>query len=133
MLHRIYTFGYGNRVNYDQLCFYFKKHSISTLVDIRKSPKAWTRKWWKDKVSELCALNDVQYLSMPELGNTSGNAKWIPPDPEEAQKKLDFLLEIKTENVLLLCAELDYKRCHRTEVAELLHKLLEDSSVIHLL
>lgn len=88
MLTQIYTFGYGNRTSYDQLSSYFQEHSIGALIDIRKSPKAWTRKWWKDKLEEFCQSCNVQYLSAPELGNISGKANWIPPDKEKLTIKL---------------------------------------------
>jgi len=120
----ILTFGYGNRTSYDSLVEYLHKHDINCIVDVRLSPKAWTRKWWADQVKLFCQSQEVEYISEPRLGNTSGNRNWIPPDAKDAERALQRISEmLKDKNVLLLCAELDPSRCHRKEVAESLNKM----------
>lgn len=42
--HTILTFGYGNRKNYDDLLDYIDKFDISCVIDVRLSPRAWSRK-----------------------------------------------------------------------------------------
>lgn len=100
------------------------KYSVNVLVDVRLKPKAWNRKWWGDKVKEFCEINDVKYISEPALGNISGNAKWIPPNKNEARNSLERMAaEIQNQTILLMCAELDHARCHRTEVANMLQSM----------
>ncbi|MEO1427606.1 MAG: DUF488 domain-containing protein [Cyanobacteria bacterium J06632_19] len=128
----ILTFGYGNRKDYQELIEYFEQYRVSFLVDVRISPRAWSRKWYGDSVEKLCVSKGIKYISKSALGNTSGNAKWLPPDKEEAKKSLDEVAEFACSGtVLLMCAEKDWNRCHRTEVANELEKLV-NSPVQHL-
>ena len=128
----ILTFGYGNRKNYQQLIDYFEQYQVSFLIDVRIRPRAWSRKWYGDSVEKLCISKGIKYISKSALGNTSGNAKWLPPDKEEAKKSLDEVAElVSSGTVLLMCAEKDWNRCHRTEVANKLEQLV-NSPVQHL-
>lgn len=128
----ILTFGYGNRKNYDELLTYLQKFNVKCFVDVLISPRAWRRKWYADKINEFFCSNNIEYLSKPPLGNTSGKENWIPPDQDNAEIALREVAEIaQTGTVLLLCAEMDHHRCHRTDVANCLSKLV-NTSVIHL-
>lgn len=120
----ILTFGYGNRKDYDLFLKYIDEFKIAYVVDVRLSPKAWTRKWYGDAIEKICQSVNIQYLAKPTLGNTSGRSNWIPPEPSAAAETLTELAKIlDSGNVLLLCAELDYLRCHRVGVAKELEKL----------
>jgi uncharacterized protein (DUF488 family) len=129
----ILTFGYGNRKDYDVFLKYIDEFKIAYVIDVRLSPKAWTRKWYGDAIEKICQSVNIQYLAKPTLGNTSGRSNWIPPEPTAAAETLSELAKILASNgnVLLLCAELDYSRCHRVEVAEELEKLT-NAAVKHL-
>lgn len=126
--HFIFTFGYGNRKTYESLLEYIERYNISYLVDIRLSPRAWSRKWYGESIEKLCASQNIKYLSRVSLGNISGKSYWIPPQQDKADETLSEIAEIlQAENVLLLCAEMDCSRCHRVDVA---YKLQELSSAI---
>ncbi|WP_013321541.1 DUF488 family protein [Gloeothece verrucosa] len=57
--------------------------------------------------------------------NDSGTNIWISPDPEKANQVLkNIAKKAKGKTVLLLCAEMDCKRCHRVEVANQLQNLI---------
>ena len=128
----IFTFGYGNRKDYDVFLKYVDEFKIDCIVDIRLSPKAWTRKWYGDAIEKLCNSNHIEYLAKASLGNTSGRSNWIPPEQAAADQTLAELVDIlDTKNVLLLCAELDSSRCHRVDVANKLQELT-NTSVVHL-
>jgi uncharacterized protein (DUF488 family) len=128
----ILTFGYGNRKDYDVFLKYIDEFKIAYVVDVRLSPKAWTRKWYGDAIEKICQSVNIQYLAKPTLGNTSGRSNWIPPEPTAAAETLSELAKIlDSGNVLLLCAELDYLRCHRVGVAKELEKLT-NAAVKHL-
>lgn len=128
----IFTFGYGNRRDYDVLISYINRFNITHIIDVRLKPRAWSRKWYADSIANLCSCQNIHYISRPSLGNISGCSNWIPPEPQDAQENLFELSEIlETGNILLLCAELDCNRCHRTEVATKLQDLT-DASVTHL-
>ncbi|MEL6458407.1 MAG: DUF488 domain-containing protein [Cyanobacteria bacterium J06636_27] len=128
----ILTFGYGNRKDYQQLIEYFEQYKVLFLIDVRIRPRAWSRKWYGDAVEKLCISKGIKYISKSALGNTSGNEKWLPPSKIEAEKSLEEVAKCACHGtVLLMCAEKDWNRCHRTEVANELKKLV-DSSIQHL-
>ena len=121
----ILTFGYGNRKDYQEFIEYLEQYKVSCVIDVRIRPRAWSRKWYGDGVEKLCLSKGIRYISKSALGNTSGNAKWEPPDKQEAQKSLQEVAKIAFDGtVLLMCAEKDWQRCHRTEVANELEKLV---------
>lgn len=128
----ILTFGYGNRKNYDAFLDYLKAFNVSCVIDVRLSPRAWSRKWYGDTLEKLCASKNVQYIAKSALGNLSGCHHWVPPELEEAEQTLSEVAKIlETNNILLLCAEMDSSKCHRVEVASKLQDLTH-ASVKHL-
>lgn len=121
----ILTFGYGNRKNYDVFLDYLQGFQVKFVIDVRERPRAWTRKWYGEQIKDFCNSNNIQYISKTALGNTSGKENWIPPNQEEAETALIEIAELaKMGNILLLCAEMDSRRCHRVEVANRLGTLL---------
>src|SRR6476469_5282693 len=121
----IFTFGYGNRKNYDLFLAYLQSYDIKYVIDVRKNPRAWTRRWYGDKIEEFCFSKNVKYISKIDLGNTSGTQKWIPPNQKKAKAALREVAEITQQGtVLLLCAEMNPDKCHRVDVAEKLAKLV---------
>jgi hypothetical protein len=128
-LKSILTFGYGNRKDYSVLSHYLKAYGIQYVIDVRLHPRAWTRKWYGCALEKFCGEMDVEYISETSLGNISGGRKWIAPDTALAEQRLLEIAKIlndkETGNILLLCAELDYSRCHRTEVAERLQGMTD--------
>ncbi|PSB42005.1 DUF488 domain-containing protein [filamentous cyanobacterium Phorm 6] len=121
----IFTFGYGNRKNYDLFLGYLQNYDIKYVIDVRKNPRAWTRRWYGDKIEEFCLSKNIEYISKIDLGNTSGIQKWIPPNLKKAKAALREVAEITQQGtVLLLCAEMNPDKCHRVDVAEKLAKLV---------
>ena len=121
----ILTFGYGNRKDYSEFLEYLQNFDVKCVIDVRKSPRAWSRRWYGDKIENLCQSKNIQYISKVSLGNISGKANWVSPTPEKVDADLSEIAEIVAQgNILLLCAELDPARCHRVEVANCLNKLI---------
>ena len=132
LARKILTFGYGNRKNRDDFLHYLQNHLVKYVIDVRLHPRAWSRQWYGDKLEEFCRENNIKYISKPPLGNTSGKANWIPPDKDKAEAALQEIAELAEDGtVLLLCAEMDYDRCHRLEVAHRLRQLVE-AEIVHL-
>ena len=122
---KILTFGYGNRRDYDQFIDYLESYQVEYVVDVRIKPRAWSRKWYGQEIKNLCLSKNIDYISQTNLGNISGKAHWIPPDEKAAEIALEKVAELaRNGTVLLLCAELDPRRCHRTEVADKLEKIV---------
>ncbi|MFM6190891.1 MAG: DUF488 family protein [Planktothrix sp.] len=129
----ILTFGYGNRKNHDKFLEYLKKYQVDFVIDVRMTPRAWSRKWYGNKLQEVCEAHDVKYISKTALGNISGQKNWVPPDLEEADIALREVAELAEKGtVLLLCAEMNFHRCHRTDVASHLIQLISNSQIEHL-
>lgn len=121
----ILTFGYGNRSNYDIFLEYLDSFNVFCVVDVRLTPRAWSRKWYGGEIEKVCASKGIKYISKVSLGNISGNNSWIPPDDEEANRALIEISNIALEGtILLLCAEMDFSKCHRVDVAHKLEKLV---------
>jgi hypothetical protein len=134
MEQKIFTFGYGNRTSYDDLSKFIDENSIVRVIDVRLRPTAWTRRWHGVEIEKFCQSQDVSYDRETALGNTSGKRDWLPPDEvaaKEAIEKVAELIRSDSGSILLLCAELDSKRCHRSEVASRLNKVV-GLSVEHL-
>ncbi|WP_373544677.1 DUF488 family protein [Chamaesiphon sp.] len=131
--HDIYTFGYGNRTDYTELLECFDRNSISTLIDVRAKPHAWSPIWDGSSISNFCTDHTVKYQSLPQLGNTSGTSLWIPPDLTQARVALSQVTNLlRTGNVLLVCAEKNHKQCHRVEIAlQLQDRTGGSSSITH--
>ena len=120
----ILTFGYGNRKNYDELLRYLKQFNVTYVIDLRLTPRAWSRKWYGSEIEKLCNAQNVKYISKTALGNTSGNSNWIPPNELEAQVALSEISKLaQSQTTLLLCAELKPSQCHRVMVAQKLQAL----------
>jgi uncharacterized protein (DUF488 family) len=130
--HLVLTFGYGNRKDYNDFIDYLDKFDVKYVVDVRLNPRAWSRKWYGEAIEKLCSSKNIQYLSKVSLGNISGCSHWIPSVQEDADQTLKEIAQIlDAENVLLLCAEMDSSKCHRSEVASRLGELT-CASVKHL-
>ncbi len=128
----IFTFGYGNRKNYDLLSSYIKNYEIKYLVDVRQNPRAWTRRWYGQEIANFCQEKGIKYINDSSLGNTSGKSNWISPNPEKAENMLINIAQFASkENILLLCSEIDFNKCHRTEVAKQLENM-SNVSIKHL-
>ena len=128
----VLTFGYGNRKDYDLFLEYLREFNVLYVIDVRLSPRAWSRKWYGDSIQKLCISQNIGYVSRKSLGNTSGDSHWIPPSQEEAEQTLSEVAKmLEAGSVLLLCAEMDSSRCHRVEVASKL-QALTDTTVQHL-
>lgn len=117
MQAQIFTFGYGNRTSVQPLMEYIEAHEIRHIVDVREKPKGWSVVWSKPYLEKH--LGPHGYRSMPELGNTTKTKDWVPPDQVAADQALQDVAALLAEgNVVLVCAEKDYRVCHRTAVAE---------------
>lgn len=128
----VLTFGYGNRKDYDVFLDYLEKFNVAYVIDVRLSPRAWSRKWYGDTIEKLCISKNICYMSRKTLGNISGNSHWVPLSQQEAEQTLSEVADmLESGSVLLLCAEMDSSRCHRVEVASRLQKLT-NASVQHL-
>jgi uncharacterized protein (DUF488 family) len=112
------TIGYGGKKPGD---FFAELEALKPdiIVDVRENPfhaflGAYTKKGLEMRFRS-------PYIWIKELGNTS---RVLPPtlvDEEEGIEKLHVLMQ-HHERVVLLCAEKDEERCHRSYIKAKLQK-----------
>ena len=131
----ILTWGYGNR-SVDDLRRIVEEQGIARVVDVRRSRRTGNP---RVRVNELEGIRG--YLWWSFLGNTKGvpEGTWQPASEQGAHRGLVMLsTHLRAgRKVLLMCAEADHQRCHRTEVARRLAAMVGAEtgrmpSIIHL-
>ena len=71
----IFTFGYGNRKSYDQLSSYIEDNNIEYLIDVRIKPRAWSRRWYGQQISNFCLEKNQSFYFI--LSARDHAQKWI--------------------------------------------------------
>jgi uncharacterized protein (DUF488 family) len=85
-----------------------RENNISLVIDIRSKPYSrWVPHFNKDRLNKSLNENGIEYLYRGKnLGGLEVNAGF-----DGAIRELIKLSE--SENLVLLCTEGDYKKCHR--------------------
>jgi len=129
----VFTVGHGNR-SLEALIALLREAGVRGVVDVRRFPGS--RRWpWFRKASLQAAL-EAAGLRYEWLGETLGGYTQ-PPYPEymeteafrEGLARLEALA--RERPVALLCAEKDWRRCHRRFIAQAL--TARGWKVVHLL
>jgi len=112
------TIGYGGKKPVD---FFAEIEALKPdiIVDVRENPFHAFLGTYTKKGLELRLGS--RYIWIKELGNTS---RELPPtlvDEAEGLKKLHALMQLH-KRVVLLCAEKDEERCHRSYIKAKLQK-----------
>ena len=137
----IYSLGHSNR-SLDEFLALLKAYTLEVLVDVRAFPSS--RKWphfSRDPLNLSLRRDKVKYLWMgPELGGyrkasdgsgkLSPNRGWKSPgfriyadymSSERFQKAAARLMDIaRKKRTAIMCAEKDYRRCHRQLISDYL-------------
>lgn len=135
---RLYTIGYGNKgfqSVLDRLANVLRKTGGSHFLvfDVRRKPRGWCRELAWPAIAKGLQINGHEYRHCPYLGN-NGNAERVKLCNERlGLAELHTALEGLTNGteLVLLCAEWDHNRCHRTHVAQLAAQLY-GVGVVHL-
>lgn len=131
----VYTSGYEGKT-IDGFVRQLKEHGIALLVDIRELPLSRKPGFSKSAIQAALRAAGIEYVHLRELGTPrairqelrkSGHyQKFLAQyrdylkGQEEALNELIGMAAHKT--VCLMCYEEDPHRCHRSVVAEHLHK-----------
>ena len=132
---RLFTIGYGG-ATVDRLVAALKAENIFTLVDVRTYPRTRIPGFGKAQLQERLPLSHIEYIHVKELGA----ANWNDSRPgaradllNDENKGLQILAEILEQGpVAIMCAEKDYRACHRNYIAERLKAESPDVRVRHL-
>lgn len=134
----IYTIGYGNK-GFEPLLNRLSdalRRARSTrfmVLDVRVRPRSWCRDLTHPNIAKNFHMEGHDYRWCRSLGN-NGSVETVSLMNERLG-----LAELKTildtlkahEELVLLCAERDPQRCHRTYIAELAHEMY-GLEVVHL-
>ncbi|MGI5841443.1 MAG: DUF488 family protein [Patescibacteria group bacterium] len=113
----VFTLGHSTRPTSDFL-EKLRENNISLVIDIRSKPYSrWVPQYNKNQLSQTLVDNKIRYLFRGDnLGGIKANNGFDKAIEE-------VVLLSKTDNLVLLCSEGDYKKCHRyTAVAPALEK-----------
>jgi len=116
----IFTIGHS-RHTADAFAGLLERHGVKTLADVRRYPGSRRVPW--TNAGQIQRALPVEYVHLPELGGRRG------PDPfrsyaehtrsAEFAAGLERLLALEGP-VAMMCAEADWRRCHRRLVADVL-------------
>lgn len=112
-----------------------REHEVQILLDVRRNPYSPNPDYQKESLSVATEAQAIRYFHLPQLGVPGAGHSTIPiGQPEtfadqmatqEAKKALLRIVTLlrKGYNLTLMCAEPDYRTCHRAELVRLLKKI----------
>ena len=105
---RIYSIGYGN-MQIDDFIQPLKKFNIQVLIDVRLKPKSnWNTDYNKDTLKEHLYTEGIEYKWYKDLHGYTTNK-----DVHYFAKIKRIISISESQNVVMMCSELDPGKCHR--------------------
>ncbi len=114
------TLGYGGR-DTNSLISALKEMKADAVIDVRYKPYCgWNRDFCGEVLKEKLAAEGIDYLWIPDLGNTTRDINNINlvNEARGIEKVLSAAAQYEYDTVVLLCAEADEKKCHRSYVRD---------------
>jgi len=111
--NKIYSIGHSNQ-SLESFCATLKKYNINILVDVRTKPYSrWNPQFNTRFLEKHLDLIDIGYTWKGQnLGGLGENI-----DFDENIKWLANLTKTG-QNIVVMCSERDYKKCHRYSLIE---------------
>lgn len=106
--------GYGN-TSLEAFLARLEAYGITLLVDLRSKPSSRLPHFRKVNLSNALTDRGIKYRWMGNLLGGMGctEAMWL--------RGLQTVAELaKTENVVIMCCETDPRKCHRTQLGDLI-------------
>jgi uncharacterized protein (DUF488 family) len=114
------TIGYGGK-DTNSLISALKEMNADDVVDVRHKPYCgWNKDFCGEVLKEKLAAEGIDYLWISDLGNTTkdiDNIKLVN-EARGIEKVLAVVARYEYDTVVLLCAEADEKKCHRSYVRD---------------
>jgi len=129
---RLFSIGHSN---HDPEPFFalLARHRIAALVDVRSIPSSQRFPHFKERaLTAQCRRRGVSYRHCPELGNKVGGIARLLAQPEgqaELEKLAAAVRPAPEAATAYMCAETDWRDCHRQVIAQ---RLLEDFGITSL-
>ena len=121
---KMYSIGYGGKTP-EEFIQRLKEASISMVIDVRWLPYCgWQPTFSKNNIDNLLKDNGIEYRHEKILGNRSKDIKKFRLGQGVMGKLNDLYKMAKNTgwNITLLCAEKNYKNCHRKAFAKWLEQ-----------
>lgn len=128
----IYTLGTSRRT-IEEFIKILRKYDIKTVIDVRRFPTSKFPHFKKEIFQKQLEENKINYVYLGnELGGYRKNGYENYTGTEEFKKGLEKIVELsKKENVVIVCCEKFYWKCHRRFIAEELVK--KGEKVVHII
>lgn len=125
----IYTIGHSNH-DADKFLALLAKYNITALVDVRSIPSSGRFPQFKKRsLEDLCARRQIAYRHCPELGNKVDGIAHLLRQPEGQAALQELIIaahDRQSGATAYMCAEADWRDCHRQVIAQ---KLQQDFAV----
>ena len=130
----IYTAGHSSR-SLEEFLALLEGHRIRTVADVRRRPWSSRFHWFgREALEDALRRRGLRYVWLEALGGLRGGglaAYRRHMETREFEAGLDALLGLASRGrTLVMCAERDWRRCHRALLADRLTAL--GVEVIHL-
>ncbi|NYJ28232.1 DUF488 family protein [Allomuricauda sp. ARW1Y1] len=133
----LFTIGYEG-ISLEEYLNRLLKNNVHLLIDVRRNPLSQKFGFSKRTLSSFCSRLGIEYIHIPDVGidsskrselNTQEDYDLLFNDYKETVLKetiesQNFILGLleKHRRIALTCFEADTCQCHRTHLAEKLHK-----------
>lgn len=115
---KIYTIGHSSR-ELGELISLLKTYGIELLVDVRSFPKSSRfPQFNRESLETALRKEGIEYIHLPELGGFRKEGYLNYLESVEFKNALDRLVELtKAKRSAIMCAEKDWRKCHRRFIA----------------
>jgi uncharacterized protein (DUF488 family) len=119
---RIFSIGHSNRTLYE-FAGVLKQYGIEALADIRSRPSSKRNPHFDREALEMeLPASGIEYVWIKELGGMRGGGYEEHMNTPEFEAGLNTLAALASgKKTAFMCAELDWRRCHRGFVSQALH------------
>ena len=128
---RIYTIGHSSR-ELSQFISLLHEFEINLIVDVRSYPTSTRYPQFNgETLKRALELHSIEYTHMPSLGGLGRDYRQYMRG-EKFSSSISKLIDLSRDKVLaLVCAERDWRRCHRRFISETL--VVKGIEVIHII
>ncbi len=115
---RVYTVGHSSR-EIGEFIYILKAYGIELLIDVRSYPRSSRfPQFNRENLEKVLRKEGIGYLHTPRLGGFRKGGYPSYTRTREFVRAVDRLVEaIKGREVAIMCAEKDWRNCHRRFIA----------------
>lgn len=117
----IYTVGHST-LDMAEFCHLLRRHKVSVVVDVRRLPRSRRYpQFGRDALASGLAREGIAYVWVPELGGFRRGGYPAHTRSAEFARGAQRVVDLAERAVVaLVCAERDFRACHRRFIADAL-------------